>query len=247
MKKRITALILSAMLLSMVSAAAAGAESDVYKQTEMQFTGINTTRAENTLIIYRGKPSTGTNTWGYEVVCDKEGTVISVGGNNNDIPEGGFVLSAIGTYKQPLINAAEVGMTVTLFESEKKFYIGYSPSGIKRKYELMISEINHGRNHRLVMTTHSPYILYAINNCLLASLVKDKMDEDLASSVSCVKYAVSPADVSVWSIKDGCVRNDKGEPHHTIQDDRGLIRKNYFNDVMKDVMGDFNTLLSFLD
>ena len=111
----------------------------------------------------------------------------------------------------------------------------------------LISEINHGRNHRLVMTTHSPYILYAINNCLLASLVKDKMDEDLASSVSCVKYAVSPADVSVWSIKDGCVRNDKGEPHHTIQDDRGLIRKNYFNDVMKDVMGDFNTLLSFLD
>ncbi|MBR4799243.1 MAG: family 10 glycosylhydrolase, partial [Clostridia bacterium] len=142
MKKRITALILSAMLLSMVSPAAAGAESDVYKQTEMQFTGINTTRAENTLIIYRGKPSTGTNTWGYEVVCDKEGTVISVGGNNNDIPEGGFVLSAIGTYKQPLINAAEVGMKVTLFESEKKFYIGYSPSGIKRKYELMISEIS---------------------------------------------------------------------------------------------------------
>lgn len=111
----------------------------------------------------------------------------------------------------------------------------------------LISEINHGRNHRLVMTTHSPYILYAINNCLLASLVKDKMDEDLASSASCVKYAVSPADVSVWSIKDGCVRNDKGEPHQTIQDDRGLIRKNYFNDVMKDVMGDFNTLLSFLD
>ena len=111
----------------------------------------------------------------------------------------------------------------------------------------LLSEINHGRNHRLVMTTHSPYILYAINNCLLASLVKDKMDEEVASIVPCVKYAVNPVDVSVWSIKNGRVLNDKDEPHRTIQDDRGLIRKNYFNDVMKDIMGDFNTLLSFLD
>ena len=42
----------------------------------------------------------------------------------------------------------------------------------------LISEINHGRNHRLVLTTHSPYILYALNNCLLAYLVKDKIDAE---------------------------------------------------------------------
>jgi len=51
----------------------------------------------------------------------------------------------------------------------------------------------------------------------------------------------------VWSIKDGCVRNDKGEPHKTIQDKRGLIRKNYFNEVMRQVMSDFNTLLGYDD
>lgn len=111
----------------------------------------------------------------------------------------------------------------------------------------LISEINHGRNHRLLMTTHSPYILYALNNCLLAYLVKDRLDEETASSLECVKYAVNPADVSVWSIKDGYVRDYRDEPHKTIQDEKGLIRKNYFNDVMKEVMGEFNTLLSFLD
>lgn len=111
----------------------------------------------------------------------------------------------------------------------------------------LISEINHGRNHRLLMTTHSPYVLFALNNCLLAYLVKDQLDEATAASLDCVKYAIDSSDVSVWSIKKGCVRNEKGAPHKTIQDARGLIRKNYFNDVMKDVMGEFNTLLSFLD
>lgn len=111
----------------------------------------------------------------------------------------------------------------------------------------LISEINHGRNHRLVMTTHSPYVLYALNNCLLAYLTKDKLDEETTSSIDCVKSALNPTDVSVWSIKEGCVRNDKGEPHKTIQDARGLIRKNYFNEVMRQVMSDFNKLLEYDD
>ena len=108
----------------------------------------------------------------------------------------------------------------------------------------LLSQLNHGRNHRLVMTTHSPYILYALNNCLLAYLVKDTIDEEAVPLVESLKYPINPADVSVWSIKDGCLVNDKGEPDKTIQDNRGLIRKNYFNDVMKDVMSEFNTLLA---
>lgn len=111
----------------------------------------------------------------------------------------------------------------------------------------LLTEINHGRNHRLVLTTHSPYILYALNNCLLAYLVKDRIEEDAAATVDSTKYAMNPSDVSVWSIKDGYVRNEKNEPHKTIQDKRGLIRKNYFNEVMRQVMGDFNRLLEYDD
>ena len=64
------------------------------------------------------------------------------------------------------------------------------------------------------------------------------------AAVESLKYPINPAEVSVWSIKDGCLVNDKDEPDKTIQDERGLIRKNYFNDVMKDVMSEFNTLLT---
>ena len=78
-------------------------------------------------------------------------------------------------------------------------------------------------------------------------LVKEKIEKETAATIDSVKYALDPHTVSVWSIKDGYLRNDKNEPHKTIQDDRGLIRKNYFNEVMRQVMSDFNKLLEYDD
>lgn len=111
----------------------------------------------------------------------------------------------------------------------------------------LLSVISHDRDHQLVMTTHSPYVLFALNNCMLAHLVKDKLDEEATSKVESARYALNPENVSVWSIKDGFLRNDKDEPNMTIQDKRGLVRKNYFNEVMRHVMGDFNMLLEYDD
>lgn len=111
----------------------------------------------------------------------------------------------------------------------------------------LISEINHGRNHRLLMTTHSPYMLYALNNCMLAYLVREKVDKEMAINIECFPYALNPKVVSVWSLQDGYVRDANGMANKTIQDKRGLVRKNYFNEVMRQVMGDFNKLLEYDD
>lgn len=96
-------------------------------------------------------------------------------------------------------------------------------------------------DHGFTITTHSPYVLYALNNCLLAWLVKGNLDEETAAR----HFAVDPHFVSVWSIKNGFLSNEDGELQKTLQDERGLIRKNYFNNIMKQVMNDFNELLSF--
>lgn len=111
----------------------------------------------------------------------------------------------------------------------------------------LLKEINHGRNHHLVLTTHSPYVLYALNNCMLAYLVKDKVDSDVMSEINCMNFAFNPQDVSVWSISDGVIENIQKEKNRTIQDDRGLIRRNYFDDVMKEVMSEFNMMLPYYD
>lgn len=111
----------------------------------------------------------------------------------------------------------------------------------------LLSMINHGRPHRLILTTHSPYILYGLNNCLLAYLVKDNVDMPSLQNKDAINNAINPQYVSVWQIKDGYLCNDKGEHNHTIQDSQGLIRKNYFNKIMKQVMGEFNELLNFYE
>ena len=140
MKKLISLLLLGAIIAASVPFASAAADG-IFKQITLQYTGINTARAENTLIIYRDRPSTGTNTWGYEVVCDESGIIIRVGGNDNIVPSGGFVLSAIGDKKQPLIDAAKVGMSVTINEDSKTVVMGFTREGIGKKYELQYNEI----------------------------------------------------------------------------------------------------------
>lgn len=78
-------------------------------------TGIDTTRGENALIVYKkgtnGK--TGTNKWGTEVALDKNFKVISKpvqGVGNMAIPAGGYVLSGHGVNSTWLLNKAKVGV-----------------------------------------------------------------------------------------------------------------------------------------
>ena len=47
----------------------------------------------------------------------------------------------------------------------------------------ILSAVNHGKNHRLVMTTHSPYVLYALNNCMDGYSVSDKLPENVKTTI----------------------------------------------------------------
>lgn len=107
----------------------------------------------------------------------------------------------------------------------------------------IFSKIDHANERdTLVITTHSPYILYALNNCLLSSIAS-KEDESMVEEISNVpKDAwIEPGKVSVWELRDGTILDGK-----TIQDVRGLIRGNYFERVMHNVMADFTNLLNVL-
>lgn len=88
-------------------------------------------------------------------------------------------------------------------------------------------------DHTMAITTHSPYILYAINNCMLTYLVKDKNeDSKLKNSM------ISPEDINIFEIEDG--------KNRSIQKENGLIGKNYFDQQMKEVMDDFYQSLNYL-
>lgn len=102
-------------------------------------------------------------------------------------------------------------------------------------YKLLSYLKNSDKNHNITITTHSPYVLYAINNCILAHTVKEKLNED----APCFDSMISPDDVSIFQIVDGEALN--------LQKENGLIGKNYFDDMMKETMDDFYTLMDYKD
>lgn len=108
----------------------------------------------------------------------------------------------------------------------------------------ILSKLDHdGGRDSLVLTTHSPYILYALNNCLLAYIASKENEEAVAEMSSVPKEAwVNPSIVSVWELRDGIISGEK-----TIQDEKGLVRGNYFDRVMRNVMADFTNLLNVIE
>lgn len=104
-------------------------------------------------------------------------------------------------------------------------------------YLLMKLIANNERQHELIITTHSPYILYALNNCMMGALVSDKLNQKERDSIRFKDSFVDPSFVSVFQIKEGTTS--------LIQKEDGLIGDNYFDENMKDVMDDFYLLLEY--
>ena len=119
----------------------------------------------------------------------------------------------------------------------------FPQSQIDLTYDIL-KMINVSRD-TLFINTHSPYILYALNNCMLGGLVKDKIDDEelLVHKDS----FINPQDVSVWELRDGVFSSTQDNNDKTIQDKEGLIRSNYFDRVMHNVMADFRNLMNFHD
>lgn len=91
--------------------------------------------------------------------------------------------------------------------------------------------------NRLTLTTHSPYVLYALNNCMMAGLVRKRMEKNELNKLKCNLSHINPEDVSIYEIREGVVRG-------TIQGEDGLISDNYFDQKMKDLMDDFYLMLN---
>ena len=98
-------------------------------------------RGADQLIIYDsgyGK-STGTNEWGYEAVVNRDHKIISAGGNNSAIPEGGYVMSGHGVKADWLKRYASVGSSVVMDTRQKTVFIRFTPESFMDKAQFMIN------------------------------------------------------------------------------------------------------------
>lgn len=120
------------------------------------------------------------------------------------------------------------------------------PETQRKVVEYIFANLKPERDN-LLLTTHSPFVLYSINNCMLGYLAKQNMGEDDEEMIEIpFESLIDPSKVSVWELRDGFIENISGERNATIQDERGLIRGNYFDRIMGNVMADFSNMLGLL-
>lgn len=92
--------------------------------------------------------------------------------------------------------------------------------------------------HTLTITTHSPYILYAVDNCMLAGLLGNKLkDANVANDLK--KAAISPLEVALWELKDGRLIDLKSSD--------GLLGKNHFNDELSTSVDEMYNMLPLMN
>ena len=143
-------------------------------------------------------------------------------------------------FRKYLAKMSEMPLRTNLVVEEAE--LNLFPKTQVRLIYYILSKVEHSRD-TLVMTTHSPYILYALNNCMIAFLT-EQIDKETVKCMTDIpeKAWTNPKEVSVWELQNGRIREER-----TIQDDRGLIRGNYFDRVMQNVMADFSNLTNLLD
>jgi predicted ATP-dependent endonuclease of OLD family len=104
----------------------------------------------------------------------------------------------------------------------------------------MLSVLNkEEREHQLVLTTHSPYVLFSLNNCMMGGLVKDKIPEDKRNEFESYHSWIDPKKVSIYEIHDGELKS--------IQDEDGIIEDNYLNKAYKENSAEYLSLLNYYD
>lgn len=99
---------------------------------------------------------------------------------------------------------------------------------------------NGNRNNSLLLTTHSPYVLFAINNCMMGKLVEKNIPEsEYPEYADRCRSWVSPKDVGVYEIEEGLIR--------CIQDEEGIIEDNYLNEAYKENAVEYMSLLNYYE
>lgn len=106
-------------------------------------------------------------------------------------------------------------------------------------YWLMDKLLNNNRNHSAVITTHSPFILFSLNNCMMGGLVKALIPEDEKNKFPSKLGWINPKLVSVFEIHDGEIKS--------IQDEDGIIEDNYLNKAYKKNSEEYLSLLNYYE
>ena len=114
------------------------------------------------------------------------------------------------------------------------------PSVQRSVLYFLIQSIQKREEDRLFITTHSPYILYSLNNCIMGWIVKNDMPKEIAEKLESRYAWIDPNIVSAWQIKDGEIISIQEEKTRNIA-------KHYFNQAMNETMDEYYSMINYFN
>lgn len=95
------------------------------------------------------------------------------------------------------------------------------------------------RQHSALITTHSPFVLFSLNNCLIGGLVDKKLPEQVKNDSPSRTSWIDPKLVTVYEIHDGKLKN--------IQEKSGLLMHNYLNQAYRTINAEYLAMLDYYE
>ena len=111
---------------------------------------------------------------------------------------------------------------------------------ISQKHLVSLFGLLYNNNQDSVITTHSPYILTALNNLLLAYDVKEQKGEALLKDIIDKEFCINFDDIRAYTI-------EKGKLISIMDEEERLIGMNIIDSVSDEFNHTFDTLLSMQD
>lgn len=139
-------------------------------------------------------------------------------------------------YRQTLFRETYHSTNLIIEEPEQNLF----PATQRALVNYLLIKVNSERDHTLLLTTHSPYILYSLNNAMMGYNVRKQIDEDAKQELESAQSWINPDLVSIWQVEDGDIVSVKDESTKTVT-------KHYFNEITKDIMDEYYELLSYYE
>ena len=109
------------------------------------------------------------------------------------------------------------------------------PNAQKDLIYYLISSLDHGKNHHLVMTTHSPYVLTSLNNLIYAHKVGQTHEEEVAKLINPSSW-IAYRDINVLYVADGGIES-------IMDEEQGLIKAEMIDGISTILNEEFDKLL----
>ena len=139
----------------------------------------------------------------------------------------------------PFIASPPVGQTVYIEEPEAHLF----PSAQRNIVELIATVFNYRKEQlQFFITTHSPYVLTALNNLLQAGLLYEESSEDIQHQLEKIvsRYkSLDVDDLSAYVLSDG-------KCNSIVCPDTGLIDARVIDSVSDELAIEFDQLLNLV-